>query len=159
LDSTWYNQYDFVTDRSDSWRVWSAAPALAFEVYAPIPGDTRPWPYHLIDLYTQTTGRPMLAPESSYRPPRRIGHRAMQNGTTELQAMRDLHLAITAFDDANHFPPRGVVPGELPAFTVDNAAKGKLGYRAVAYFNPFMSDNPGDPIAPLAAAGASAGYF
>jgi alpha-D-xyloside xylohydrolase len=159
LDSTWYNTYDLASDRPDAWRVWAAGPELAFEVLVPIPGDPRPWPYQIIDLFTQRTGRPMLAPDWTYGPRRRVGHGSIQNGVNELQAMRDLKLAITAFDDANHFTPRGPVPGEVAAFTVDNAAKRALGYRAVAYFNPFFSIDPTDPIAPITAMGQSAGYF
>ena len=35
---------------------------LAFEVYLPIPGDARPWPQHVVDLFTARVGRPMSPP-------------------------------------------------------------------------------------------------
>jgi alpha-D-xyloside xylohydrolase len=159
LDTTYWNEYDLVTTKPDAWRVWSLAPTLAFEVYTPIPGDPRPWPYQLIDLFTQTTGRPMLAPDWTYGPRRRIGHNDRQNGTSEMQAMRDLHLAITAFDDAYHYLPRGTPPGDDTSNAADNLAKRAIGYRAVAYYNSFFSDRASDPIAATAAIGAADGYF
>jgi alpha-D-xyloside xylohydrolase len=159
LDSTWWNRYDLATDRPDAWRVWHIGPTLAFEVYTPIPGDARPWPYHIIDLFTKATGRPMLAPAWTYGPRRRMGHGGMVGDVREVQAMRDLDLAITAMDDANHFTPRGPVPGEVERFTADNATLAALGYRVVAYYNAFFSDAPTDPIAPKTAEGLANGYF
>src|SRR5262249_28389061 len=159
LDSTWYNVYELASARADAWRVWTAGPTLAFEVLVPIPGDTRPWPYQIIDLFTARTGRPMLAPDWSYGPRRRVGHSSTVNGVNELQLMRDLKLAITTFDDNNHFTPRGAVPGEVADDTIDNVAKRALGYRVVAYFNPFFSIDPTDPIAATTAQGQQNGSF
>src|SRR5262249_31186141 len=117
------------------------------------------WPYHLIDLFTAATGRPMLPPAWTFGPRRRFGAGDTVDGVPEAQKMRDLDLAITAFDDANHFLPRGEPPGQAADRAVSNAALRKLGYRAVCYFNPFFSDDPSDPIAATAEAGADLGYF
>ncbi len=159
LDSTWWNEADLAADHDDAWRIWHIGPTLAFEVYTPIPGDARPWPYHLVDLFTAATGRPMLPPAWSFGPRRRFAAGDMVDGKTQAQAMRDLDLAITAFDDTNHFLPRGEPPGQAADRAVSNAAMRKLGYRATCYFNPFFSDDPTDAIAPTAAAGAGLGYF
>jgi alpha-glucosidase (family GH31 glycosyl hydrolase) len=159
LDSTWFSEYDLAVSESDAWKVWHIGPTLAFEVFVPIPGDARPWPYHIIDLFTARTGRPMRAPAWAYGPRRRIGHGSQVNGVSELQAMRDQDLAVTIMDDNNHFLPRGPVPGETERFAADNVNAKRLGYRVVGYFNGMVSDNPADPIAAVAAAGAAAGYY
>jgi alpha-D-xyloside xylohydrolase len=160
LDTTWYNVLDLaVAERPDAWRAWMAAPALAYEVYLPIPGDARPWPYHLIDLFTATTGRPMVPPAWTYGPRRRMGHGARVGDVSELQAMRDHDLAITAFDDAFHYLPNGTTPemrAGLPAATAEAA---RLGYKVNGYFNSMFSSNPADPVAPLTQAGLAAGHF
>src|SRR5579883_2874817 len=92
LDTTWRNQFNFASQRKDAWRAWHIGQKLAYEVYVANPSDSRPWPYHLIDSFTAATGRPMVPPDWSFGPRRRIDRGAMQNGVPEVQAMRSLGL-------------------------------------------------------------------
>ena len=69
LDSTWRSEFNLTTDLADAWRVWHIGPELAYEVYVPIPDDPRPWPYHVIDSFTATVGRPMLPASVGVRSP------------------------------------------------------------------------------------------
>ncbi len=147
LDSTWRNQFDLATDRADAWRVWDIGPSLAFEIYVPSPADARPWPLQLVDRFTAATGRPMVPPAWSFGPRRRIDRGALVGGVPELQAMRDHGLAITVADDTEHFLPNGNDLGheaELRAWVQSGAA---LGYKMVAYYNPYYSADSSSPLA------------
>ena len=159
LDSTWHNTFDLATDHDDAWRVWHIGPSLAYEVYVPIPGDERPWPYHLVDLFTERTGRPMLPAPWIFGPRRRIGRNDTALGVPEIQAMRDQDLAITAVDDAVHFLPEGSHVGredELSAWVAEAAA---LGYRVNGYYNSLLADTPDNPIRAEVDRGIENGWF
>ena len=147
LDTTWRNQFDLASDRPDAWRAWHIGPSLAYEIYLPAPGDARPWPLQAIDQFTAATGRPMIPPAWSFGPRRRINRGATVGGVPELQAMRDQKLAITVADDTTHFLPDGNDLGheaELRAWTRSGA---DLGYKMVAYYNPYYSTDPQSPLA------------
>ncbi len=159
LDTTWRSEFDFATDYSDAWRVWEIGPTLAYEVYVPKPGDERPWPYQLIDLFTETVGRPMIPPAWTFGPRRRINIDDMQMGVSEIQAMRDLDLAITGVDDAVHFLPSGSHVGreaELRAWVEEGHG---LGYKMNCYYNSLYDASPDAPIADFVQRGVDEGYF
>lgn len=159
LDSTWWNEFDLNITPSDQWHVWHIGPTLAYEVYVPTPADARPWPYHLIDRFTARTGRPMAPPAWSLGPRRRINHGALVNGVLETEAMRQKGLAITAWDDTDHFLPGAGQRGNEPWITADLAAARALGYRVTGYYNPFFKTDPTSPISPEVALGTQKGYF
>ncbi len=146
LDSTWYNEFRLASDRDDAWEVWHIGQDLAFEIYLPIPDDTRPWPFHLIDLFTAATGRPMIPPAWTFGPRRRINRGDTQGGVSEIQAMRDLDLAITGLDDAVHFLPRGSQLGHEQEIRDWIARATALGYRANCYYNAYLSSDPDSPL-------------
>jgi len=159
LDTTWRSQFELATERDDAWRVWHVGTNLAFEVYTPTTGDARPWPYQLIDRFTATTGRPMTAPHWVYGPRRRINSGDVQGSVSEIQAMRDLDLAITAIDDALHFYPNGSHVGNEAGLSAWTAQARALGYRVNGYFNSMINQAPESPLASRAAMGLAAGYF
>jgi alpha-glucosidase len=148
LDTNWRNQFDVASDRPDAWRAWHIGPSLAFEVYLPIPGDARPWPYQVIDQFTAHTGRPMIPPDWSFGPRRRIGSNNMVNGVPEIQAMRDNGLAITVVDDNMHFLPNGDDLGNEASIKSWVQSASNLGYRVVGYYNPYFNVSASSPIAP-----------
>ncbi len=158
LDSTWRNEFNLASERADAWRVWDIGPTLAYEVYVPIPADTRPWPQQIVDLFTATTGRPMIPPDWSFGPRRRINRNAMVGGVLETQAMRTAGLALTSADDALHFLPAGSEIGneaDIAAWTQANQA---LGVRAIGYYNPYVSKDP-SALDALAAQGLANNWF
>src|SRR5262249_19801533 len=147
LDTTYFNQFDFASDRPDAWRAWEIGPSLAFEVYVPRTGDARPWPLQVIDTFTEATGRPMVPPDWSFGPRRRINRQGVVNGVPEIQAMRDNGLAITSADDTLHFLPDGNDLGhedELRAWVQSATA---LGYKMIGYYNPYFASDPASPLA------------
>ncbi len=159
LDETGRSTFELASARDDAWRVWSLGPELAWEVYVPIPGDPRPWPYHLIDRFTEAVGRPALPPPWAFGPRRRVGRGDLVDGVPEIAAMRDHDLALTAVDDAVHFLPGGShvgVEGELAAWTASARA---LGLRVLGYYNPYVEDDPDGPLASLYQEGEDAGFF
>ena len=159
LDTTYFNQFELASESPDAWRAWEIGPTLAFEVYVPHTGDTRPWPLQVLDTFTATTGRAMIPPDWSFGPRRRINRDGMVNGVPEIQAMRDQGLALTMVDDTLHFQPNGNDLGhedELRAW-VDSATA--LGYKMIGYFNPYFSSDPASPLASVTATGVANDYF
>ncbi|MDB4967189.1 MAG: Alpha-xylosidase [Myxococcales bacterium] len=148
LDSTWRNQFDLASDRPDAWRTWHIGPSLAYEIYVPIPGDARPWPLQAIDQFTEATGRPMIPPSWSFGPRRRINRGATVDGVPEMQAMRAAGLAITVADDTTHFSPDGNDLGHETELRDWVASGSALGYKMVAYYNPYYSADATSPLAP-----------
>jgi alpha-glucosidase (family GH31 glycosyl hydrolase) len=159
LDSTWRNEFNLAADRADAWRVWHIGPRLAYEVYLPDPADARPWTHQVLDRFTAKTGRPMIPPAWSFGPRRRIDPGDVQNGVPEIQAMRDLHLAITVADDARHFLPTGSDLGHEDELRAWTAAAHRLGYRVIAYYNPYLADDPAGALAAKTEEGLAQGYF
>jgi alpha-glucosidase len=159
LDTSYRSEFNLATEHERSWRAWHVGPSLAYEVYVPKANDSRPWPYHVIDSFTETTGRPMLPPPWALGPRRRVGPRSMQGGQSEIQTMRDLDLCVTAVDDAMHFYPSGSHIGREAEIREWISSASRLGYRVSGYYNSFVDRNPRKPIAAWAAEGRSAGYY
>lgn len=159
LDTTYFNQFELANESPDRWRAWDVAPTLAFEVYVPHASDTRPWPLQVIDTFTATTGRAMVPPDWSFGPRRRIDRGDMQGAVSEIQAHRDLDLALTMVDDTDHFQPDGAEIGhetEIKAW-VQNGKD--LGYKMIGYYNPYFSADPMSPLADATNEGLTKGYF
>jgi alpha-glucosidase (family GH31 glycosyl hydrolase) len=148
LDSTWRNQFDLDIDKPDRWRSWHIGPTINYEIYVPT-NDMRPWPLQIIDLFTATTGRPMVPVKWSFGPRRRMNRQTLVNGIPEAQVMRDQDLAITAADDTLHFLPGGDLPPDSE-LTPWLALLKQLGYAPVCYFNSLVSTDPTAAIAPQA---------
>lgn len=158
LDSTWRSEFDAAAARGDAWRVWHIGPRLDYEVYVPRRGD-RPWPYQVLDGFTEATGRPMLPPAWALGPRRRINVNAQKNGVLEIQAMRDLDLALTGVDDAVHFLPSGSDLGREAELRAWVAEARRLGCRAQAYYNPYLTKDPAQPLFAKVQEGLERGYF
>lgn len=135
LDTTWRSEFNLATTDPEAFRAWHIGPKLAFEIYVPKASDPRPFPQQLVDKFTETTGRPMLPPPWAFGPRRRMNRGALVNGVSELQAMRQEDLAITALDDAVHFLPGGSHIGNESALSAWTAAARSLGYRVNGYYN------------------------
>ncbi|MEM9189601.1 MAG: TIM-barrel domain-containing protein [Myxococcota bacterium] len=146
LDTTWRNTFDFSTDHEDAWRAWEIGPSTTYEVYLPSDTDTRLWPYQLIDQFTATTGRPMVPPEWTYGPRRRVGRNSVVGGASEIETMRTEDLAITAVDDAVHFLPEGSHVGVEDALRAWVADGHRLGYRVNCYYNSLYAANEDNPL-------------
>lgn len=158
-DTTWRSTFDLATDHDDAWRIWGIGPSLAYEVLVPIEGDDRLWPDQLVDLFTEKTGRPMLPPPWTYGPRRRINRGDMQMGVSEIQAMRDLDLAITAADDSLHFTPLGRHVGQEDAIRAWINDAHSLGYKVNCYYNSLFAMSDTSLIQDFVQEGIDAGHF
>jgi len=152
LDTTWRSQFDFASDRPDAWRAWHIGPSMAFEIYVGAPLAE-------LDTFTQTTGRPMIPPDWSFGPRRRINRETLINGVPEIQAMRDNDLALTSVDDALHFLPAASDIGIEQTLRDWTAANTALGYKVIGYYNPYFSADPAAPNAADTQVGVDQGYF
>jgi alpha-glucosidase (family GH31 glycosyl hydrolase) len=159
LDTTYFSQFELATEAPDAWRAWEVGPTLAFEIYAPHAGDARPWPLQVLDTFTQTTGRPMVPPDWSFGPRRRIGPNDTVNGVPEFQAMRQNGLALTQIDDNMHFLPDGNDIGNEANIAAWVQSAVGLGYKVIGYYNPYFNSDPASPLASLVASGVASGYF
>ena len=159
LDTNHRSEFNLATSRDDSWRAWHLGSEMAFEIYLPVPQDERPWPYHIIDRFTEATGRPMLPPAWSFGPRRRISRSYLVDDVPEIQAMRDEDLAITAVDDSMHFYPAGHHVGRESDLADWVKAANALGYKVNGYYNSFVDQDPDGPLHEHAAEGVSRGYF
>ena len=159
LDTTYFNQFELASEAPDAWRAWEIGPTLAFELYAPVAHDPRPWPLQVLDTFTATTGRPMIPPDWSFGPRRRIDRGAMIGPDSEIQAMRTQGLAITAADDALHFSPDGTDIGDETAIRAWTKSGIDLGYKMIGYFNPYFSSDPASPLASVTAVGVANNYL
>ena len=159
LDTTYFNQFELASETPDTWRAWEVGPTLAFEIYVPRAGDARPWPLQALDTFTAATGRPMIPPDWSFGPRRRINREGVVNGVPEIQAMRDQGLALTAVDDTLHFLPDGNDVGHEPELRAWVQAAAALGYKMIGYFNPYFSSDPASPLASVTAVGLANDYF
>ena len=159
LDTTYFNQFELASESDDAWRAWEVGPTLAFEIYTPVAGDPRPWPLQVIDTFTAKTGRPMIPPDWSFGPRRRIDRGNMIGAVSELQAMRDQGLAITSADDTLHFAPNGDDLGNEAVLSAWVQSATALGYKMIGYYNPYFSSDPTSPLANVTATGVANDYF
>jgi alpha-D-xyloside xylohydrolase len=159
LDTTYFSQFELASETPDAWRAWEVGPSIAFEIYVPIAGDPRPWPLQVLDTFTAATGRPMIPPDWSFGPRRRINRETQIAGVPEIQAMRDHGLAITAADDSLHFLPNGSDIGQEAVLHAWVESGKALGYKMIGYFNPYFSSDPASPLAAVTAEGVANGYF
>jgi alpha-glucosidase len=159
LDTTYFSQFELATESPDAWRAWTTDPQLAFEIYVPHAANPDPWPLQVLDTFTATTGRPMIPPDWSFGPRRRIDQQTLINGVPEIQAMRDQGLAITAADDSLHFLPDGSDIGNEDTLRAWTASGTALGYKMIGYYNPYFSSDPASPMASVVATGVASDYF
>ncbi len=158
LDTSYRSEFDLQQTRPGSWRVSHFGPRLDYEVYVPSSSDPRPWPYHVVDRFTEVTGRPMLPPKWAFGPRRRISRRSLRRDVPEIQAMRDADLPLTAIDDAMHFFPHAAHQGRQWELSEWNAEARRLGYRVNGYYNSFVSRSA-RAFAPMLPDAVQRGYF
>jgi len=82
----------------------------------------------------------------------------MINGIPEHQALRAAKVPTTMVDGTTHFLPIGTEVGQEADIAQYNQAVHDLGYKSIAYYNPYISvTNPA--TADLIAYGRDHGYF
>lgn len=152
LDTSYRTGTSLGGEREDAFRVYAFAPTLDLHVFV------HDHPKDSIQEFTQKVGRARLPAPWVFGPRRRMNRNAMVNGVPELQLLRQLKVPTTAADDATHFLPIGSHVGkeaEIQQWTADLHA---LGYKAIAYYNSYVSTTDERAAADYAE-GKAKGYF
>ena len=127
-NSTWRANYHLGDERADAWRFESTNGAMDLTLFASAD------PALLLSSLTAVTGRPPEIADWVLAPRRRA-----DDVDGEIAKLRGAHVPTSVIDqDAHYFPNGG---GEdhasMQAITADIHAKG---FKAVAYFCPFVAD-------------------
>jgi alpha-glucosidase (family GH31 glycosyl hydrolase) len=143
LNTTWRTNFHLGEERPDAWRVESTTGALDMSLFVD------PDPMNLLASLTAVTGRPPVIADWVLAPRRRG-----DVGSGEDQKLRANHIPTSAIDTAVHYFPAGDGQDHaaMQAITAQLHAEG---YKAVAYFCPFVA-NSWQPVFDEAAA---AGYL
>lgn len=152
LETSFRTGYSLGADDPGLFRVYAEEPRLQYRIFVhDDPKDT------LAD-YTAVTGRARLPAPWVFGPRRRVDRGSMINGVPEYQALRDAKVPTTVLDDATHFLPIGTQVGQEAAIAQYNQALHDLGYKADAYYNPYVSVSA-TATADLIAYGRQHGFF
>jgi alpha-glucosidase (family GH31 glycosyl hydrolase) len=142
-NTTWRSNFHLGEERPDAWRVESTTGTLDLTFFVD------PDPMKLVASLTAVTGRPPAIADWVLAPRRRG-----DVGSTQPQMLRAAHIPTSAIDTAVHYFPDG--GGEdHAAMQAITAGLHAQGYKAVAYFCPFVA-NSWHPVFDEAAA---AGYL
>ncbi len=133
LDTTYRSELHFGSEKPESWRLAVNAPAYSATIY--VSDD----PLRVIDLYTEDKGRPMDPAPWIFGPRRRVGSGSMVDGVPEIQAMRNAKIPVTSVDDAVHFLPALSHVGREAELMTWTANAHTLGYKVMAYNNPYVA--------------------
>ncbi len=152
LDTTFRSELHLGSEVPGAWR--AAVGAAAWEATVYVDRD----PLRVIDAYTEDNGRPMDPAPWVFGPRRRVGRGSMVDGVEEFRRMRQEKIPVTGLDDAVHFLPALShlgVEAELRLWTANAHA---LGYKVMAYNNPYVAANHPNAAADFAF-GKERGYF
>ena len=152
IETSFRTGFDLGADDPSLFRVYSEEPHLRYHVLVhQDPKDT-------LAHYTQLTGRPHLPAPWVFGPRRRVDRGSMKNGVPEYQALRDAGVPTTVLDDATHFLPIGTQVGQEQTIASYNADLHAAGYKADAYYNPYVSVSA-TQTADILAYGRSQNFF
>jgi alpha-glucosidase (family GH31 glycosyl hydrolase) len=152
LETTYRHGFDLGNTDPSVWKLSTTETHLRLHAY--VHDDPR----DVLSVYTAKAGRPALPAPWVFGPRRRVDRNNMVNGVPEEQALRDQGVPTTMVDDTTHFLPIGSQVGIEDTLSAWTTHLHSLGFRAIAYFNAYVSVT--DPrAADLAAQGKANGYF
>ena len=129
LNSTWRSNVHLGEERPDAWRVESTTGTLDVSFFVD------PDPRKLVASLTAVTGRPPPIADWVLAPRRRA-----DIGTDETAKLRAAHIATSVIDTAVHYFPNGDGSDHASMAAV-TAGLHAQGFKAVAYFCPFVADS------------------
>ena len=133
LATTYRTETHFGSERPDGWRVAVNDTTLKTIVY--VHDD----PLASLDDFTRDTGRPMVPATWVFGPRRIVERGQVALGTEEYKLLRLKKVPTTAVDDNVHFLPARSEVGQEPALTQWVKDAHALGYKVLAYNNPYIS--------------------
>ena len=123
----------FGGERPDAWRLWAGEPALHLRFF--VHDD----PKDSIGDFTARTGRAHLPARWVFGPRMRLDTNKQIGGVPEIELLRQKHVPISAGDDATHFLPIGSQVGREAELSAWTSRLHQLGYKAIAYYNAYVS--------------------
>jgi alpha-glucosidase len=135
LTTTHRTETHFGSEVEDAYRVAANAAGFSLTVYA------QGSPLEILDAYTEDTGRPVVPASWVFGPRRRVSLGSTVDGVEEPLRMRELDIAITGVDDAVHFLPALSHLGREEELAAWTARLHELGYKAMAYNNPYVAES------------------
>jgi len=135
LETTYRTELHLGSEKPDGWRAAANTSKLDATIYV----DKNP--LGILEAFTADTGRPTIPSPWVFGPRRRVGSGSMVDGVEEFRKMREEKIPVTGMDDAVHFLPASSQLGreaELKAWT---SAAHALGYKVMAYNNPYVAAN------------------
>jgi alpha-glucosidase len=129
LNSTWRSNFHLGEERADAWRVESTTGTLDLTLFVD------PDPMKLVASLTAVTGRPPAIADWVLAPRRRA-----DIGTGETERLRAAHIPTSVIDTAVHYFPNGD-GSDHAAMKAVTAGLHASGFKAVAYFCPFVADS------------------
>ncbi len=131
VNTTFRSNYHLGEEVRDAWRVEATTGVLDVTVFAD------PDPVVLVSALTEVTGRPPEIADWVLAPRRRANP-----GTDETAKLRAAHIPTSVIDEAVHYFPNGpqkeLSGPAMKALTADLHARG---FKAIAYFCPFVADS------------------
>lgn len=152
VDTNHRSELHLGSEDPGTWRAAVNALTVNLTVYV------SPEPVKVLDAFTADTGRPVVPAPWVWGPRRRIGRGTRVDGGLEYELMREKQLPLTGIDDAVHFLPalsHVGIESDLQAWT---SRAHQLGYKVMAYNNPYLATEHPNSIADYAY-GADAGFF
>ena len=144
--------FDLGADDASLARIYAEEPALHLRLFV------HDAPSASLAHFTALTGRPKAPAPWVFGPRRRVDHGTTVNGVPTELALRQQHVPTTMLDDTTHFLPSNSASGREAFLGGWASSMHALGYKAIGYFNPYVSTT--DPAsAGLVAAGRAGGYF
>ncbi len=130
VNTTYRTNFHLGEETADAFRIEATTPTLDMTVFAD------PDPLNLVEALTEVTGRPPAIADWVIAPRRRA-----DPGTDEMTKLRAAHIPTSVIDESVHYFPSGVpaslaTPGAMQALTTDIHDRG---FKAIAYFNSFVS--------------------
>lgn len=132
-DTSFRTGTSFGGERPDAWRIWAGEPALHLRVFV------RDDPRDTIADFTARTGRAHLPAPWVFGTRMRLDSGKTIGGVPEIELLRQKRVPVSAADDATHFLPIGSQVGREAELAAWTARLHELGYKAIAYYNAYVS--------------------
>jgi sulfoquinovosidase len=133
LDTSYKTGFSFGADTQEAFRIYSNDSSLHYRILV---HDN---PLDTIAHFTQLTGRAALPAPWVFGPRRRVDIGTLVDGIPEAEALRTRHVPTTMVDDTVHFLPNAEQLGREADLSAWTARLHSLGYKAISYFNAYVS--------------------
>ena len=133
LATTYRTETHFGSERPDAWRV--AVNDSTFETVVYVHED----PLKSLDDFTRDTGRSFVPATWVFGPRRRVSSGQQALGIDEYKLLREKKVPTTGLDDAVHLLPNRSELGREPELRQWIQNGHALGYKVMAYNNPYVS--------------------